>query len=167
MAAEQCVSVVLELCSRCTSFLLLQPWRRVSNGNRKQMIGFKVWMSGRHSTWASWFCVCFWLLSKTWLKHCEESVKQYWYRAMAGRKACSHLSLSLECFLCLTCSFWWFYCGLEPTFCLGKKKVNVVFKFSPRSFYFTHLFAQHCWTVHVDMSGDQYWNVQCGAVRIT
>lgn len=165
MAAEQCVSVVLELCSRCTSFLLLQPWRRVSNGNRKQMIGFKVWMSGRHSTWASWFCVCFWLLSKTWLKHCEESVEQYWYWTMAGREACSHLSLSLECFLCLTCSFWWFCCGLEPTFCLGKKKKWMLCLSFHQEAFISRICL--CWSVHVDMSGDQYWNVQCGALRIT
>lgn len=117
VAEEQYVSVVLELCSRCPSFLLLQPWRRVSSGNRKEMIGFRVWMSERHSTWASWFCAvlkdlcCLWLLSRTQLKRCEESVKQYWIFSY-GRRRSLFWSVTLLGVLSLSDMFlmvlWWF-----------------------------------------------------------
>lgn len=131
VAEEQHVSVVLELCSRCPSFLLLQPWRRVSSGNRKEMIGFRVWMSERHSTWASWFCAvlkdlcCLWLLSRTQLKRCEESVKQYWILSY-GRRRSLFWSVTLLGVLSLSDMFlmvlWWFRAKILS----GKKKKGML-----------------------------------------
>lgn len=131
VAEEQYVSVVLELCSRCPSFLLLQPWRRVSSGNRKEMIGFRVWMSERHSTWASWFCAvlkdlcCLWLLSRTQLKRCEESVKQYWILSY-GRRRSLFWSVTLLGVLSLSDMFlmvlWWFRAKILS----GKKKKGML-----------------------------------------
>lgn len=131
VAEEQYVSVVLELCSRCPSFLLLQPWRGVSSGNRKQMIGFRVWMSGRHSTWASRLCAvlkdlcCLWLLSRTQLKRCEESVKQYWIFSY-GRRRSLFWSVTLLGVLSLSDMFlmvlWWFRAKILS----GKKKKGML-----------------------------------------
>lgn len=131
VAEEQHVSVVLELCSRCPSFLLLQPWRRVSSGNRKETIGFRVWMSERHSTWASWFCAvlkdlcCLWLLSRTQLKRCEESVKQYWILSY-GRRRSLFWSVTLLGVLSLSDMFlmvlWWFRAKILS----GKKKKGML-----------------------------------------
>lgn len=42
LAEDSRISVVLEFCSRCPLFLLLQLLRRVSNGRRKQKVGSRI-----------------------------------------------------------------------------------------------------------------------------